>query len=125
MPSASLASLVFAALLHHGLALPHAEPVAPVESVNRVGRVRIPHRARQVISNDGFDVMHRESRPVRGFLHLRHALADLSGTSPYFNSPGVGLTAGVPPGCSVTAATYLVRHADIYANDVRVSPCTA
>ncbi|TFY67063.1 hypothetical protein EVJ58_g1861 [Rhodofomes roseus] len=42
---------------------------------------------------------------------------DLSGNSPYFNSPGVGLTAALPDGCSVTRATYLVRHADIYGND--------
>jgi acid phosphatase len=43
--------------------------------------------------------------------------ADLSGDSPYFNSPGVGLTAAVPTGCSVTRATYLIRHSDIFAND--------
>ncbi|KAI0734821.1 histidine phosphatase superfamily, partial [Fomitopsis betulina] len=41
----------------------------------------------------------------------------LSGNSPYFNSPGIGLTAALPPGCSATHATYLVRHADIYGND--------
>lgn len=41
----------------------------------------------------------------------------MSGDSPYFNSPGVGLTAAVPTGCEVTRATYLIRHSDIYAND--------
>ncbi|KAH9922704.1 phosphoglycerate mutase-like protein [Fomitopsis serialis] len=58
------------------------------------------HQPREVIGNDTFDV-------------LQH----LSGNSPYFNSPGVGLTAALPVGCSVMHATYLVRHSDIYAND--------
>lgn len=76
----------------------------PIEAIHRVGRVSIPHRTRQVISDeedeDEFDVLHH-----------------LSGDSPYFNSPGVGLTAAVPDGCSVTRATYLIRHGDIYGND--------
>ncbi|EJD41519.1 phosphoglycerate mutase-like protein [Auricularia subglabra TFB-10046 SS5] len=48
-----------------------------------------------------------------GFDPLHH----LAGDSPYFNSPGVGLTVDVPEGCSRTLATYLFRHTDIYAND--------
>lgn len=44
-------------------------------------------------------------------------LHHLAGDSPYFNSPGVGLTVDVPDGCTRTRATYLFRHTDIYAND--------
>ena len=46
-----------------------------------------------------------------------NVLHHLAGDSPYFNSPGVGLTVDVPDGCSVSRATYLMRHTDIYAND--------
>ncbi|KZV93276.1 phosphoglycerate mutase-like protein [Exidia glandulosa HHB12029] len=46
-----------------------------------------------------------------------NVLHHLAGDSPYFNSPGVGLTVDVPDGCSVTRATYLFRHTDIFAND--------
>jgi hypothetical protein len=39
----------------------------PIEAVRRVGAVRIPHRTRQVISDDtdgeDFDVLHRECDP--------------------------------------------------------------
>lgn len=44
-------------------------------------------------------------------------LLHLPGTSPYFDAIGHGLRHGSPPGCKVTAASYLVRHAAIYAND--------
>lgn len=44
-------------------------------------------------------------------------LPDLSGNSPYFNSPGVGLTPSAPSGCNISAAALFIRHTDIYAND--------
>jgi acid phosphatase len=88
------------------LALPSPEPAAlPIEAVSTVGRVGIPHRPQVLINSaEDFDVLHH-----------------LAGDSPYFNSPGVGLKDDVPAGCAITHATYLVRHSDIYANDVRPS----
>lgn len=44
-------------------------------------------------------------------------LLHLPGTSPYFDAVGFGLRHGAPLGCKVTSASYLVRHAAIYAND--------
>lgn len=44
-------------------------------------------------------------------------LLHLPGTSPYFDAVGFGLRHGAPQGCNVTSASYLVRHAAIYAND--------
>ncbi|ETN39039.1 uncharacterized protein HMPREF1541_07081 [Cyphellophora europaea CBS 101466] len=44
-------------------------------------------------------------------------LLHLPGTSPYFDAVGFGLRHNAPVGCKVTAASYLVRHAAIYAND--------
>jgi hypothetical protein len=44
-------------------------------------------------------------------------LLHLPGTSPYFDAVGFGLRHDAPAGCNVTAASYLVRHASIYAND--------
>ncbi|KAF2428080.1 histidine acid phosphatase-like protein [Tothia fuscella] len=44
-------------------------------------------------------------------------LLHLPGTSPYFDAIGFGLQHKVPDGCKVTAASYLIRHAAIYAND--------
>lgn len=44
-------------------------------------------------------------------------LLHLPGISPYFDAVGYGLEHAAPPGCSVTAASYLIRHAAIYAND--------
>ncbi|EXJ57900.1 hypothetical protein A1O7_05323 [Cladophialophora yegresii CBS 114405] len=44
-------------------------------------------------------------------------LLHLPGISPYFDAVGFGLEHAAPPGCTVTAASYLVRHAAIYAND--------
>ena len=43
-------------------------------------------------------------------------LLHLPGTSPYFDAIGFGLEHKAPEGCKVTAASYLVRHAAIYAN---------
>ncbi|KAH6655757.1 histidine acid phosphatase-like protein [Truncatella angustata] len=45
------------------------------------------------------------------------ALLHLPGISPYFDAVGFGLEHQAPLGCEVTAASYLVRHAAIYAND--------
>ena len=44
-------------------------------------------------------------------------LIHLPGISPYFDAIGFGLEHKAPLGCKVTAASYLVRHAAIYAND--------
>jgi hypothetical protein len=44
-------------------------------------------------------------------------LLHLPGISPYFDAIGFGLEHGAPKGCKVTSASYLVRHAAIYAND--------
>jgi hypothetical protein len=44
-------------------------------------------------------------------------LLHLPGISPYFDAIGFGLDHAVPRDCVVTAASYLVRHAAIYAND--------
>ncbi|KAL5115125.1 hypothetical protein ACEQ8H_006961 [Pleosporales sp. CAS-2024a] len=44
-------------------------------------------------------------------------LLHLPGTSPYFDAVGFGLKHKAPPGCNVTAASYIVRHGAIYAND--------
>lgn len=44
-------------------------------------------------------------------------LLHLPGISPYFDAIGAGLSHEAPRNCEVTAASYLVRHAAIYAND--------
>jgi hypothetical protein len=44
-------------------------------------------------------------------------LLHLPGISPYFDAVGFGLEHKAPEGCNVTAASYLVRHGAIYAND--------
>lgn len=44
-------------------------------------------------------------------------LLHLPGISPYFDAVGFGLEHAAPTGCKVTAASYLIRHAAIYAND--------
>jgi hypothetical protein len=44
-------------------------------------------------------------------------LLHLPGISPYFDAVGFGLSHAPPPGCNVTAASYIVRHGAIYAND--------
>jgi hypothetical protein len=44
-------------------------------------------------------------------------LLHLPGTSPYFDAIGAGLNHKAPRQCRVTAASYLVRHAAIYAQD--------
>jgi hypothetical protein len=44
-------------------------------------------------------------------------LLHLPGLSPYFDAIGFGLQHKAPEGCEVIAASYLIRHAAIYAND--------
>ncbi|KAK4947677.1 hypothetical protein LTR10_013623 [Elasticomyces elasticus] len=44
-------------------------------------------------------------------------LLHLPGISPYFDAVGFGLEHTAPPGCTVTAASYLIRHGAIYSND--------
>lgn len=44
-------------------------------------------------------------------------LLHLPGISPYFDAVGAGLKHKAPTHCEVTAASYLVRHAAIYAQD--------
>lgn len=44
-------------------------------------------------------------------------LLHLPGISPYFDAVGSGLSHEAPVDCEVTAASYLIRHAAIYAND--------
>ncbi|KAI8996454.1 phosphoglycerate mutase-like protein [Trametes punicea] len=71
--------------------------------LNVIAGLRVPHHKRQIIEGPGgyrLDV-------------LKH----LAGISPYFDSPGVQLNPTPPDGCSVTKATYIVRHSNIYAND--------
>jgi hypothetical protein len=41
----------------------------------------------------------------------------LTHDSRYFDAVGFGLNHEAPPHCKITAASYLVRHASIYAND--------
>lgn len=44
-------------------------------------------------------------------------LLHIPGISPYFDAIGAGLKHKAPTHCKVTAASYLVRHAAIYAQD--------
>lgn len=44
-------------------------------------------------------------------------LIHLPGISPYFDAVGFGLQHAAPEGCEVNAASYLIRHSAIYAND--------
>lgn len=55
-----------------------------------------------------------QSRPKH---HQFDPLLHLPGISPYYDAVGFGLEHHAPLGCNVTAASYLVRHAAIYAND--------
>jgi hypothetical protein len=44
-------------------------------------------------------------------------LLHLPGISPYFDAVAFGLSHAPPQGCNVTAASYIIRHSAIYAND--------
>jgi hypothetical protein len=57
-----------------------------------------------------FSQSHTEGYKFDPLLHL-------PGISPYFDAIGSGLSHEAPRNCKVTAASYLVRHAAIYAND--------
>lgn len=58
---------------------------------------------------------------IQGFDHSQgykfDPLLHLPGISPYFDAVGFGLDHAAPFECEVTAASYLIRHAAIYAND--------
>lgn len=60
-------------------------------------------------------------QPVDSFDHTQgyqfDPLLHLPGISPYFDAVGFGLSHAAPEGCTVTSASYLIRHAAIYAND--------
>jgi hypothetical protein len=60
-------------------------------------------------------------QPINSFDHSQgyqfDPLLHLPGISPYFDAVGFGLSHAAPEGCTVTAASYLIRHAAIYAND--------
>ncbi|KAI9172779.1 Acid phosphatase PHO1 [Paramyrothecium foliicola] len=60
-------------------------------------------------------------QPIQRFDHSQgyqfDPLLHLPGISPYFDAVGFGLEHVAPEGCTVTAASYLIRHAAIYAND--------
>jgi hypothetical protein len=57
-----------------------------------------------------FPESHSEGYKFKPLLHL-------PGISPYFDAIGSGLNHRAPRNCEVTAASYLIRHAAIYAND--------
>lgn len=60
-------------------------------------------------------------QPIQPYDHSQgyqfDPLLHLPGTSPYFDALGFGLEHKAPPGCKVNAASYLIRHGAIYAND--------
>lgn len=62
-----------------------------------------------------------EQQPILPFDHTQgyrfDPLLHLPGISPYFDAVGFGLEHTAPEGCTVNAASYLIRHAAIYAND--------
>ena len=110
---------VLATMAH---ALPRSE--TPTSKATRSAHPP-PLRPRQVVGDDSFDVLQRECPGLSWPIVAHLSTVDLSGNSPYFNSPGIGLTAAVPVGCSVIHATYIVRHADIYGNDVSILPLSS
>ena len=77
-----------------------------------------------LIAVTGWAVCHAEQQPIQTPIEpLDHSqgykfdpLLHLPGVSPYFDAVGFGLKHRAPYGCNVTAASYLVRHAAIYAN---------
>ncbi|WAO91839.1 Hypothetical protein NCS54_00932300 [Fusarium falciforme] len=60
-------------------------------------------------------------QPIRARDHSQgyqfDPLLHLPGISPYFDAVGFGLAHAAPEGCTVDVASYLIRHASIYAND--------
>ena len=69
-------------------------------SVAAVTAVQVPFKAQSHSQDYKFDPL----------LHL-------PGISPYFDAVGSGLDHTAPLNCKVTAATYLIRHGAIYANN--------
>jgi broad specificity phosphatase PhoE len=63
----------------------------------------------------------QQQQPIQPLDHSQgyqfDPLLHLPGISPYFDAVGFGLEHSPPPGCNVTAASYIVRHGAIYAND--------
>lgn len=63
----------------------------------------------------------QQQQPLQPYDHSQgykfDALLHLPGTSPYFDAVGFGLEHKAPQGCKVNAASYLIRHGAIYAND--------
>ena len=59
--------------------------------------------------------------PLQPFDHSQgyrfDPLLHLPGISPYFDAVGFGLEHQAPEGCTVDAASYLIRHSAIYCND--------
>ncbi|KAK5094525.1 hypothetical protein LTS08_008577 [Lithohypha guttulata] len=64
---------------------------------------------------------YQDQIPIRPLDHSQgyqfNPLLHLPGTSPYFDAVGFGLQHKAPDGCTVNAASYLIRHGAIYAND--------
>lgn len=86
-------------MLHYGWALVFLATPA-------VSSSQIPLRVSQDYSANS----HTQDYKFDPLLHL-------PGISPYFDAIGAGLNHRSPRLCEVTAASYLVRHAAIYAND--------
>ena len=123
-------SFCLALALAYSVALANAVPRArPVEDTatepNFVGGVRIPHRkcSPSPIENMPIPILPYDFSDKRQIIqgpegYSFNVLEHLAGISPYFDSPGVHLDPSPPEGCHVSKATYLVRHSNIYANDV-------
>ena len=65
--------------------------------------------------------LHSAQKPLQPLDHSQgyqfDPLLHLPGISPYFDAVGFGLEHKAPTGCNVTAASYIMRHGAIYAND--------
>lgn len=63
----------------------------------------------------------KQQQPIQPLDHSQgyqfDPLLHLPGISPYFDAVGFGLEHSAPSGCNITAASYIVRHGAIYAND--------
>lgn len=55
--------------------------------------------------------------PVLSLAYRFNPLEHSAGIAPYFNPHNPPIQSSPPQGCNVTRASYLVRHAAIYAND--------
>ena len=121
-------SFYLALTLAYSVALSNAVPRARlVEDTatepSFVGGVRIPHRKCSPSPREHADTNLYDFSDKRQIIHgpegySFNVLEHLAGISPYFDSPGVHLDPSPPEGCHVSKATYLIRHSNIYANDV-------